>query len=246
MSTVRRSSVLVALLGAAALLLAGCASATPATSGGTSVPGSAPSGVSELEVEAGWLDGGRQIALVTWGSSGCVPTASEATVQADGTLAVTLDDGDPATACTADYAPRVTLVGVPENVDPTKDLDLVITGGGSRGETDLDGAPGLAAGGSTDYAPSAGWVDGDMIAVLTWGSSSCAPQVESVAASDRANVTVTFATPPANQACTMDMAPRAVLVSVDGLDVDDDVATLTLSGGDAQFATPVTVSIIPS
>ncbi|WP_448231871.1 hypothetical protein [Microbacterium lacticum] len=43
---------------------------------------------------------------------------------------------------------------------------------------------------------------------------------------------------------TMDMAPRATLVSVAGLGVDDDGTTLTLSGGDAQFATPVEVSVI--
>ena len=44
--------------------------------------------------------------------------------------------------------------------------------------------------------------------------------------------------------CTMDMAPRATLISVAGLDVDDDGASVTLSGGDAQFATPVTVAVI--
>ena len=42
----------------------------------------------------------------------------------------------------------------------------------------------------------------------------------------------------------MDMAPRATLISVAGLDVDDDGASVTLSGGDAQFATPVTVAVI--
>ena len=40
------------------------------------------------------------------------------------------------------------------------------------------------------------------------------------------------------------MAPRATLISVAGLDVDDDGASVTLSGGDAQFATPVTVAVI--
>lgn len=40
------------------------------------------------------------------------------------------------------------------------------------------------------------------------------------------------------------MAPRATLVSVAGLGVDDDCTTLTLSGGDAQLATPVEVSVI--
>ncbi|MBT8798385.1 hypothetical protein J0P97_09910 [Microbacterium flavum] len=234
------------MIGAGALLLAGCASGstagvTPSGSGSAAAP--AASG-SELELEAGWLDGGRQIGLVTWGSSTCVPMAGDVALQADGSVAVTLQAIDAATVCTADYAPRVTLVPVPEGVDPTKDLDLVVTdANGARGETDLDGVAGLAAGGQTDYAPSAGWAGDDLIAILTWGSSSCAPRVQDVAAADATHVTVTFAD-LADKACTMDMAPRATLAAVSGLDVDDTGASLTLSGGDAQFATPVTVPIV--
>lgn len=240
MTPVRRSASLLALVGAGILLLAGCSgAATPAGSD------SVPSTSTELEVEAGWLDGGRQIALVTWGSSTCVPIASDVTLQADGTVAVTLDNGPDDQACTADYAPRVTLVGVPEGVDPTQDVDLVVTDGtGGRAETELDGVAGLVAGGSTDYAPSAGWVDDDLIAVLTWGSSSCAPVIENIAASDPSHLDVTFVTPPADQVCTMDMAPRALLVGVGGLDVSDDALSLTLSGGDAQFETPVTIAVL--
>ncbi len=243
MTRASRSLSIFALIGAGALALAGCATSTSgAGSSGASADPSASA--SQLEVEAGWLDGGRQIALVTWGSSGCVPTAMDATVPADGALAITLSDGEADTACTADYAPRVTLVGVPEGVDPTKDLDLVVTDAhGVRGDTDIDGVAGLAAGGATDYAPSAGWVDDDLIAVLTWGSSSCAPQVEDVTAADPKNVTVTFADQD-DKPCTMDMAPRATLVSVAGLGADDDGTTITLSGADAQFATPVTVPVI--
>ena len=79
--------------------------------------------------------------------------------------------------------------------------------------------------------------------MLTWGSSSCAPVVSEVSASDPKNVTVTFAD-QGDKPCTMDMAPRATLVSVGGLDVDDSGTTITLSGADAQFATPVTVPVI--
>ena len=193
-----RSLSLLALLGAGVLLFAGCASGTAGAGAGSDASdGSASPTGSELEVEAGWLDGGRQIALVTWGSSGCTVASVAVGTQPDGALAVTLDDGagDGAKACTADYAPRVTLVGVPEGVDPSKDLDLVVTDAhGSRGDTDIDGVAGLAAGGETDYAPSAGWIDDDLIAVLTWGSSSCAPQVETVEASDAKHVAAVGAT----------------------------------------------------
>lgn len=44
----------------------------------------------------------------------------------------------------------------------------------------------------------------------------------------------------------MDMAPRALLVSTAGLDVDDDGASVMLTGGDAQFQTAVTVPIVGS
>lgn len=243
MTAARRTSSLLALIGAGALLLAGCASgaAVPASSGSAS---ETPIG-GEIRTEAGWLDGGRFIGIVTDGSSTCVPTATDATVQADGTLAVTLDNGPADKACTADMVPRVSLVGVPEGVDPTKDLDIVVTmAQGGRGDADLDGLDASQVKtGETDYLPSAGWVDDDQIAILTWGSSTCAPVVGDVTASDPKNVMVTFAD-LGDKPCTMDMAPRATLISVAGLDVDDDGASVTLSGGDAQFATPVTVAVI--
>ena len=65
--------------------------------------------------------------------------------------------------------------------------------------------------------------------------------VESVAADTASSATVVFAEPAADQVCTMDMAPRVTLAQVDG--VDDDNATVTLTGGGAEFATPVTIPI---
>ena len=206
--------------------LAGCAStpaaapsATPTTGDGT-----------EVEIDAAWLDDGRIIGLVTAGSSTCVPAADEATLQADGSLAVTLVEPDADTACTRDLVPRVTLVEVPEGVDPSKDLAITVTGDGYSGSTDLEGVDGLAGGGMTDYLPSAGWTDTDgQFVLLTWGSSSCVPVISDVAASGPVEVTVTFETPAADQVCTMDMAPRATVAVVDGLEEDDDVS-LVLAG----------------
>lgn len=219
-----------AALGAAALvlLLAGCA--TPAGGNGTPLP--EPSGSdTEIEVDAAWLDGGRMIGLVTMGSSSCAPIATEA-ILTDGTIEVTLEEPPADTPCTRDMAPRVTVIGVPEGVDPTQDVDIWVTGDGYYGETDLDGVPGLAAGGETDYLPSAGWTDVDgQFVLLSWGSSSCAPVLEDATATGPAEVTVTFQTPPADQVCTMDMAPRATVVWVDGPESDDDVSAI-LSGGE--------------
>ena len=79
----------------------------------------------------------------------------------------------------------------------------------------------------TDYLPSAGWTDADgQFVLLTWGSSSCAPVISEVAATGPAEVTVTFETHPADQVCTMDMAPRATIAVVDGLQEDSDVSAI--------------------
>src|SRR5690606_34524378 len=104
---------------------------------------------------------------------------------------------------------------------------------------------GLAGGGETDYAPSAGWTgeDGQFV-ILTWGSSSCAPMAETVTASGPAEVTVIFATPPTDQVCTMDMAPRALITAVDGLDADDDAEVFAVLTG-AEFDN-VRIPIVPN
>ncbi|MEV7693804.1 hypothetical protein AB0N73_10810 [Microbacterium sp. NPDC089189] len=222
----RRLTVTTAV-GAALLavgLLTGCA--------GTGAP--APTDVEELELDAAWLDGGRSIAVTTWGSSGCIPIAEAAEVDAQGALTVTLvdrpNDGDTEQACTTDYVQRATVVGVPEGVDPAQELEITVTYGGAVGDTDLDGIAGQPGPGTpTEYTPSAGWVDDDgTFALLTWGSSTCAPVIEDVQAAG-AEITVTFVTPPADRICTMDMAPRVTLGVVPQLD-DAEAYELVLQG----------------
>ncbi len=235
-----RVLALVALVGAGILALSGCATsaAAPASSGAGSP--SSGAAATELDVDAGWLDGGRSVALVTYGSSGCVPTASDVTLQTDGSVAVTLADAAEDTVCTADYAPRVSLVTLPEGVDASRGLDLVVTYKDARGDTDLDA---YAGGPVEEYTPSAGWIDDGTFAILTWGSSTCAPRVQDVAVAGD-TVTVAFVEPPADKACTMDMAPRAVLATTP--DASDDATQVTLTGGGGEFATPVTVPIAGS
>ncbi|MFD4958904.1 hypothetical protein [Microbacterium sp. NPDC058389] len=235
-----RSRSLAAGLGLA-LLAAGVltACASPAGSGTSSTPSTSPSGSAsggmsaEIEVDAAWVDGGRMIALVTEGSSStdCIPMAGDATY-ANGVLEVELTAPPADTVCTADYVSRATLVGVPEGVDPTQDVEIRLTGA-YRGDTDLDGVPGLVAGGSTDYLPSAGWADDGQFVIVTWGSSTCVPVISDVAATSATEVTVTFATPPADQACTMDMAPRANVAQVT-TELDDDSEVFAILTG-AEF-----------
>lgn len=228
MTTISRRILAVSVAAVFATLgLAACASPTP---GATVAP---PSGaVIDTELDAAWLDDGRAIGIVTLGSSTCVPTAGEPTYDAaTATLTVELSDPD-GEACTRDLVPRASLVPLPTDVDPAKDLEIVVTGT-YAGDTDLDGDPALTgvAGDSTEYLPSAGWFDDEGFLILSWGSSSCAPVLENVEATGPAEITATFATPAADQVCTADMAPRVTVAEVMELEEDSDVQ-LTLTGGE--------------
>jgi hypothetical protein len=212
-------------LGAGAVMLlalAGCTTA-PASPGSSS---SVPTGgeVSEVEVDATWLDDGRMIGIITYGSSTCIPVVEDAALQDNGTFAVILADPDEDTVCTADMVPRVTLVEALPDMDPAVDLEITVAGDGYTGDTELDAVQGLdPSNTASEYAPSAGWIDtDDSFVIVTWGSSTCVPVVESTAVSGAAEVTVTFVDPPADQVCTMDMVPRALITSVSGLGDDSD------------------------
>lgn len=230
---------------AAALLVAGCASSpgspAPTSSATTDGSGSSAAPTDDDDVEAAWLDDGRMFAIVTWGSSTCVPIVDEVT--GDGQT-VTVSLADPPSsdgaekACTSDLAPRASVGAVPEGVDPTQDVEFIVTVGDVTDDVDLDGNPALKAapGSSTDYAPSAGWFDDEGAVLLTWGSSTCIPVVENVE-EQAGGATVTFATQ--DGACTMDMVPRATVLGFgdDGDDSDDDDEFVLTLVGDNLDAT---------
>lgn len=223
-------AALLAPLVISAMALGGCAGNAPIAGNPSPAPGEPGT-----EVAATWLDGGRMIALVTWGSSSCVPQASEVTASGQ-EVSVTLADGANQ-ACTADYAPRASAVGVPAGVDPHEPVTVNLTYLGQTvgltlaGDPELTGTPGQ----ETDYQPTAGWFNDQGIALLTWGSSSCRPVVEGVEETADA-VTVTFATQ--DGVCTADMAPRVTLLQMEQVDrsrqlilVGDNLdATIPISG----------------
>jgi hypothetical protein len=172
-------------------------------------------------------------AVVTWGSSTCVPQVDE--VAAEGqTVTVSLvepesEDGTEK-ACTTDLAPRASVGAMPESVDPKAEITLKVTYGDLVADVDIDGAADVPDV-PNEYVPSAGWFDDGNLVLLTWGSSSCPPVVESLKVSGAAG-TATFVT-DAEQVCTMDMAPRATILAFGDDAVDEDSAfTLTLVGGD--------------
>lgn len=236
MATRTRLALALSSLAAIALLSAGCTSTpgaeTPTNSPAPSANAGDGGGDDTGDIEGVLLDEGRMFAVITWGSSVCIPQVDE--VSADGqTVTVTVvdlegEDGEEK-VCTADYAPRASVGALPEGVDPTAEITLNVTYGDIVDDVDLDGNPDFAGkpGSSTEYQPSAGWIDDGSLVLLTWGSSSCVPVVESVEGSGTAG-TVTFVT-DAEKVCTMDMAPRATIIAFPD-DVDDDDFTLTLTG----------------
>lgn len=235
MTTALRPLVSAVGLIGAALLVAGCTSG-PGSETPTSSPAPSAGGVDvddQNDVEGTLLDDGRMFAVITWGSSTCVPQVDQ--VSAEGqTVTVTLvdPDGETPRPCTKDIAPRASLGALPEGVDPKNDITLNVTYGDITDDVDLDGDPAATGTPGTpgEYLPSAGWFDDDGLVLLTWGSSSCVPVVDSLEGSGNAG-TVTFATAE-DQVCTMDMAPRATLLAFgDDMIEDDGPFTLTLVGG---------------
>jgi hypothetical protein len=235
-------------LAAVALLTAGCGTgpASPAptstagdpTGTGGADAGGAPPERTADDVEAAWLDGGRMIAIVTWGSSTrtCQPAVTDAA--ADGQR-VTLTLADPAEAadgCDMDLGPRAVILPVQEGVDVTKGVELQVTYGDLSADADLDGLDTAPQGPSAQQA-SAGRFDDDGIVLLTYGSSSCPPRVDDVTMTAD-GATVTFAE-AGDRVCTMDFAPRATAIALPAERDDDAPFTLTLVGDNLDAEVPV-------
>lgn len=222
----------VAALVVSTLALAGCAITSPVPA----APAPAPTPTPEepaMEIAATWLDAGRMIGLVTWGSSSCVPFAEEPA--ADGQkIAVKLTDADTG-PCTADHSPRASELAVPAGVDPTQPVTVQLTYLDQTaeltlpGDTELTGTPGDP----TDYQPSAGWFSDNGIVLLTWGSSTCRPQVSGIEETAD-GITVTFTAHEGM--CTMDMAPRTTILGVEQVGRD---RPLTLVGDNLDATIPI-------
>lgn len=235
----KRARTASALLLAGVFLLAGCAT-TPGGAGapgGTAAPGAAAPG-GESELDAAWLADGASIGVVTYGSSGCLPVVGE--VSAAGQT-VTVDLTDPEGAvCTKDYVPRGSVVLLPAGVDAAQDVEIVVTGT-YAGDIDLDGLRSEVAPPASDDADpladmeaSAGWFGDGGIVLLTYGSSSCPPVFETVELATASEVRAVVATPPADQVCTADFAPRASILQVEGVDDDAQPTELVLTGADVE------------
>ena len=228
----------LAAMAVASVALAGCATPSGAAPAGS--PSTQQTIEPDPDLGAAWLDSGRLVGLVTLGSSTCVPALADEARLKDGVLHVELAAPEGDKPCTSDLVPRVTLVGVPEGVDPAEGLAIEVTGDDYFGLVELDGVDGLDPSGETDYEPSAGWATAEgQFVVLTWGSSSCIPVMEDVAATGPAQVTITYETPPGDQVCTMDMVPRAAVAAINDLEEDSDVELILTKGGFLGLKLPI-------
>ncbi|MGV2904014.1 hypothetical protein ACNPM4_20270 [Microbacterium sp. AGC62] len=233
MTSALRPLASVVGLVAAALLVAGC-TAGPGSDAPSSSPAPGTGDVDDQnDFEGALLDDGRMFAVITVGSSTCVPQVDQVTAEGQ-TVTVTLVDpeGESPKPCTKDLAPRASLGALPEGVDPKSDITLNVTYGDLTDDVGIDGDPAATGtpGSTTEFQPSAAWLDDDGLVLLTWGSSSCLPQIESLEGAG--NTGTAYFVTDENQVCTMDMAPRATLLAFGEDTVDDDgTFTLTLVGG---------------
>lgn len=223
---------LVALAGGA---LTGCAT----SSGGTSAPAPSETAMPEvLDLDAAWLDGGRMVGLITQGSSTCVPTA-EVEGYADGVLRVTFVE-DTEGPCTADFAPRVSLAPVPDDVDASENLVIEVNGEGYGGEVTLPAVDGLVFESPSEQMPSAGWSTGaGTFVVLLWGSSGCPETITATEVTGDAAVTASLSGIPADKACTADVVPNPVIAGVEGLEGVADVELTLDSPTGESYVTPI-------
>ena len=227
---------------ALAALATGC-TAVPGSSAPTSGAQTTPPSHDHLDVaadhvDAAWLDEGRAIGVVTWGSS--TPTCRPATVEAtaDGqSITVTLSDPpESSEGCDADLGPRGDLIAVPDGVDVTDDVEVKIAYGPVSGTVPLVGLS-AAPGDAEAQGASAGWFGDDGILLLTWGSSSCTPQVNAVEMTD-AGAAVTLGTTA--DMCTMDYAPRVTPILLPEPAAREGAFELTLVGANVDGTVTVT------
>jgi hypothetical protein len=226
-----RTRLIVAVAGSFVVAAALAACATPAA-GGAAPGGGADAVTPAARVDAGWLDGGATIGLVTYGGPMCTAEVEDVRMD-DGVLVAGLQRS--AEALCLDE-PRALEVPVPEGVDATADQRLRVELEDMRTDIAL---PAYSGGSVESFESSASWIGGHVIALRTWGSSSCLPVVADTRVASPASVLVRFEIPPADQVCTMDMAPQLTVVQLDPDAVVDRDATVSFGVLDAAETVPI-------
>ncbi len=227
---------------AVAALLTGCATNTAA-------PGEAPQSPTPTPTEPSmsgdwtasppslenasvvWLDGGKALGVVTWGSGSrsCYPVVQDVTVanqDIDVVLAAPTVDG----VCTQDLREQLLLVGLPEGVDSKAAATVTLSTAQESQEIALAARPADAA--TTPAGELSATLTPLGVVLISYGSSSCPPVVDTID-----GTTVTFTT--IEQACTMDYSPRATLLDIPDAAVGTQLNLVSLDGA----ADPVAVTV---
>lgn len=218
MSLFRLRIIPAALALAVVAVTAGCATAPaaappsdgPGSSGADDTAAHEHTDLTADHYDVAWLDDGRAIGVVTWGSSTptCQPQLQDATAVGQKITITLAEHPDAVKGCNGDLSAQAEMIPVPEGIDVTKDVEVEIAWGevtDTASLAALDAAPQ----GDVQQEPSAGWFGDDGILLLTWGSSSCKPQVDDVEMTD-AGAAVELVL--SSDMCTMDMAPRVTTI----------------------------------
>ncbi|MGC5171654.1 hypothetical protein ACLQ2Q_13495 [Microbacterium sp. DT81.1] len=184
---------------------------------------------------AAWLENGGAVAIVTWGDGSCTPALGDSTLW-DSRFVVELMDpvGE---ECSGESVPRPTLAPLTEPLALTEELEIVLAGD-YEGVIRLAGDPEPPP--EVGFAePSAGWYSPDGFVLLTWGSSSCPPEVASTEVTAEDEVTVVFVA-SGESPCTADLARRATIAEVDEAGLGDGRVTAILQGdGSDDIEVPI-------
>lgn len=222
--------VLLAAAACLAAVLTGCATNaaqpgnTPDAAPTTDAPGTDVNGLPEMQ--AVWV--GSESIIITAPGDGCRPTLTDVVV-GDQSLDVRIEKLGGEEACMQPLIVYGHLLVIPAGIDTSKPLTLNVTNWDDQ-TADIELA-GNSDGGLVPAdkmiqpAPAAVWVNDSDIAVLTYGSSSCAP-IGGEFTGEGETLTLKL-TDPDTQMCTMDYAPRVTIIHAP--DVAKD-ASFILSG----------------
>lgn len=231
----KRLLALASLAAAGVLVLSGCSAPGSPQPDHTAGESSAPTETPDLGVA--WLAGGTAIALQTFGSGSrdCYPQVGEVAVNGSD-VTVQLNPLPAEQICTMDYRPQLSFVALGSQPDTKKDVTVKVefTETGTTFTAGVLPAIEVAADASVE-GPSAGWINQNAIALLTYGSGSvdCWPTVKSVSAPDAAQgvLTVELAESTHTGPCTADYRPQVHEVFVDDGLVDPAlINALVLNG----------------
>lgn len=89
------------------------------------------------QILTGWIEEGRTFAVVTWGSSTCVPVADSLEAKSDASMLVTFT-ASPNEVCTSDMAPATHTFALPAEVSKRPiELTVVLTETGQSDVSEL-------------------------------------------------------------------------------------------------------------